>query len=190
MDESDGKFLVKLARKALEQHLTTGMVLKPPSGIKNEFFENRGVFVTIHTYPEGALRGCIGFPEPRKPLVNGVIEAAILAATDDPRFYPVQKEELPHVSIDVTVLTPPRLIQADKPEDVIKNFEIGKHGLIIEKGFHRGLLLPQVPVEQGWNKNEFLEGLCMKAGLLSGAWADSRTRLYRFEGKVFSEHIP
>jgi len=187
MDIEAGELLVRLARRAIEHRLSTGRMIKPPETGRAELMEKRGVFVTLSTYPEKRLRGCIGFPEPVKPLLKALIEAAIAAATEDPRFQPLRYEELDKITVEVTVLSPPELVEA---REKLKAIEIGRDGLIIEKGFHRGLLLPQVPVEQGWSAEEFLAGLCMKAGLPPYAWMEEDARIYRFQGVIFSEREP
>ncbi len=190
MDATFGEFLVRLARKAIGEYLASGAVIRPPKDVNAKYLEKRGVFVTLHTYPVGRLRGCIGFPEPIKPLATAVIDSAISAATGDPRFPPLGLNELSGVVVEVTVLTPPELMIAENSDDYLRQIEVGRHGLIIENRVHRGLLLPQVPGEQGWNSEEFLAGLCMKAGLPESAWKERNTRLYRFEGAVFSETTP
>ncbi len=190
MDESDGEFLVRLARKAITEYIENRNVILVPKAIKAELKEKRGVFVTLTTYPEKKLRGCIGIPETVKPLAEAVIDAAISSATRDPRFYPVAAQELSHITIEVTVLTPPKLMEAKTPEECKDMIEIGRHGLIIEKGLCRGLLLPQVPVEQSWSKEEYLAGLCMKAGLSSNSWTHREAKLFCFKGLIFSEVEP
>ena len=190
MDVKDGEFLVRLARRAISEHLVHKRRIKSPVDVRGELKEKRGVFVTLRTHPSEELRGCIGFPEPVKPLIDAVIDAAISSATGDPRFYPVSPNELSHISIEVTVLTLPAPVKSVSPQDRLTEIEIGNHGLMIEKGLNRGLLLPQVPIEQGWNKEEYLAGICMKAGLPANAWMEKDTKLYRFEGIIFSEKEP
>lgn len=190
MDVKDGELLVRLARRAVSEHLAGKRRIKAPGNVRGELKEKRGVFITLKTHPGEKLRGCIGFPEPVKPLIDAVIDAAISSATGDPRFYPVSPDELPHISIEVTVLTLPTPVKADSPQERLNEIEIGRHGLMIEKGLNRGLLLPQVPIEQGWNKEEYLEGISMKAGLPADAWMEKDTQLYRFEGIIFSEKEP
>jgi uncharacterized protein (TIGR00296 family) len=190
MDKIDGEVLVGLARRSIAEYVKDRRILKAPKEDTPELREKRGVFVTIHTYPGKKLRGCIGFPEPIKPLNESVIEAAISAATCDPRFRPLGPEELAQVTIEVTVLTPPELLDIETPHECLDMIEVGRHGLIIENGLCKGLLLPQVPIEQKWSREEYLAGVCMKAGLHVGAWMEKETRLYRFEGVIFSETIP
>ena len=184
-----GAFLVKLARSAVETYLTQGVKISPPPQTPEELFEERGVFVTIKRFPSGQLRGCIGYPEPVMPLVLATIDAAISAATRDPRFYPVKVEELPGLVFEVTVLTPPEPIDAP-PGELPKAIKVGQDGLIVRCGLSSGLLLPQVPVEWGWDEEEFLSQTCVKAGLPPNCWLDPRCKFYKFQGQIFTEVRP
>lgn len=186
----EGEYLVKLARETIEGYLSDGKVLETPEDMPEKLMERTGVFVTLKSYPEDDLRGCIGYPEPIMPLGEATIKAAISSATKDPRFKPVSSAEFDHITVEISILTPPELIEVEKPTGYLTEIEIGRDGLIVEKGMFRGLLLPQVPVEQGWNKEEFLSGTCMKAGLMPDSWYDLETRVYKFSGKVFSEIEP
>jgi AmmeMemoRadiSam system protein B/AmmeMemoRadiSam system protein A len=178
LTRSERKSLLDIARGTIEQYVRTGRA--PDFSASTEHLkEKRGVFVTLHK--RGELRGCIGYVEPVKPLYLAVRDMAISAATEDPRFPPVTVDELSEIDIEITVLSPLRRVS--DPESVI----VGRHGLLIRKGFHSGLLLPQVPVEQGWTKKEFLEFTCRKAGLMPDAYKDSDAELYVFEGEVFGE---
>jgi uncharacterized protein (TIGR00296 family) len=123
------------------------------------------------------------------PLKQAILQAA-QSATQDPRFPPLDKDELNHIIIEVTILTKPTLINVTKPQDYLKEIEIGRDGLIVEQGFFKGLLLPQVPVEQDWDKEEFLSHTCMKAGLLPDAWFDKATKISKFSGQIFTEIKP
>ena len=185
----DGKFLVVLSRKAVEEYLSKGRKISPPEDTPSSLFERRGVFVTIRQYPSNALRGCIGYPEPVMPLVEATIEAAISAAVRDPRFYPMAYEELSGVTFEVTVLTPPELIGVS-PEERPGAIKVGRDGLIVRCGWAAGLLLPQVPVEFGWNEQEFLSQVCIKAGLSPDCWLDEGCDFYRFQGQIFEEKRP
>jgi uncharacterized protein (TIGR00296 family) len=189
LDIEKGSFLVKLSRTAVEEYLKSGVKIAPPENTPPELFENRGVFVTIKTFPGNELRGCIGYPEPVMPLVLATIDAAISAATRDPRFYPVRPEELPNLVFEVTVLTPPEPIDAP-PEELPNRIKVGRDGLIVRCGFASGLLLPQVPVEWGWNETEFLSQTCMKAGLPPNCWLDPRCKFFKFQGQIFTELEP
>ncbi|MCX8183273.1 MAG: TIGR00296 family protein [Crenarchaeota archaeon] len=192
----DGRLLVRIARKAVETYLRNEELLSPPAGLKDVFYEPSGVFVTLNRLigQQGSarkeLRGCIGFPEPVKPLVEALIEAAVAAAVDDPRFPPVALEEMDMIVIDVSVLTPPRLLAVKDRRMLLKEVRIGRDGLIVERGFNRGLLLPQVAVEENWDAETFLSYTCVKAGLPPGCWLDEKTRVYSFEAVVFEETYP
>lgn len=181
----DGQILIKLARKSIETYLKTGKIIEIPSNIPSHLHEKRGVFVTLHKNRE--LRGCIGYPEPIKPLSISVIEVAIAAAAQDPRFPPVEVDELKEIDIEVTVLTPPELVEVEKPEYYVNEIIVGEDGLIVERGYYKGLLLPQVPLEWGWDAEEFLTHTCLKAGLNPDCWLLPDTKIFKFKGQIFSE---
>jgi hypothetical protein len=122
--------------------------------------------------------------------VEAVIDAAIQASTQDPRFESMTAKELDNVVFEVSVLTPPEPVHAEKPEEYVKTIKVGEHGLIVEKGFYKGLLLPQVPVEWGWGEEEFLCQCCMKAGLPPDSWLTKGAKIYRFSAIVFEEETP
>lgn len=187
MKPTDGKAAVRLARQAAELWVTSKQRLEPKRFPKS-FDEKRGVFVTLHTYPEKELRGCIGFPEPVYALKKGIVEAAVHACKD-PRFPPLDKKELNKVIIEVSVLTEPEML-FEAPEDRVKAVRIGKDGLIIIKGPHSGLLLPQVATEYGMTNEEFIQAACGKAMLPKDAWKDPETEVYVFQCDVFSEKKP
>jgi len=186
----EGEKIVKIARSAIETYVKEGREIDRPRNIPEKFLKKRGVFVTIRSYPDEELRGCIGLPYPRKELIDAVIGAAISAATEDPRFHSVDESELDKIIIEVSVLTNPEKIKVNKLEDYINNIEIGKDGLIIMYGWYSGLLLPQVPVEQGWNEEEFLSNLCIKAGLPSDTWLGGKAEILKFQAQIFSEEKP
>lgn len=179
----NGQKLIKAARDAIGSRF--GKEFEISDEFKQEFKEKRGCFVTLKIKDE--LRGCIGFPEPVVPLYKAVIESAKNAAFSDPRFPQLSEEEFRHIRIEVTVLTKPELIKVKQPEDYLKEIEIGKDGLIVERGYKRGLLLPQVAVEWEWDVKEFLEQTCAKAGLNVDAWMEPDTKVYKFQGEIFSE---
>ena len=139
--------------------------------------ELRGVFTTL--YLHGNLRGCVGYAIPVVPLYQAVAETARSAAFEDSRFQPVGRQEAPELEISLSVLSPLFPIQ---PEDV----EVGRHGLVISLGAHRGLLLPQVPGEYGWDRETFLQQTCRKAGLASDAWRKGAS-LEAFKAEVFGD---
>ena len=183
----EGKKAVVFARDIIEEFVKNNNI--PTSNLEDSFFENQGAFVTIHTYPNHELRGCIGIPLPIMPLKDAIIEGA-KSATRDPRFPPLEERELNNIIIEVTILTKPVVIKVRQPQDYLKEIEIGRDGLIVEQGFLKGLLLPQVPVEQGWDIEEFLSHTCMKAGLMPDAWYDKNTKILKFSGQVFTELKP
>jgi len=188
----EGKLLVHLARETVRSYLEAGKTPKPPKDTPKKLFENCGVFVTINTLRHGqkSLRGCIGYPYPTKPLVEAVIDNAVNASTQDPRFEPVSLRELDHLVFEVSVLTPPEPVNVDNPQEYVKRIKVGEHGLIVEKGFYKGLLLPQVPVEWGWCEEEFLCQCCMKAGLPPDSWLTKGAKICKFSAIVFEEETP
>jgi len=183
----EGKKAVVFARKIIEQKVKNNKISS--SDLHGVFDEKQGAFVTIHTHPEHDLRGCIGIPLPVMSLKDAIVEGAI-SATRDPRFPPLDKNELNNIVIEVTILSKPELIKVNQPKDYTKNIVIGRDGLIVEQGFYKGLLLPQVPVEQGWDIEEFLSHTCMKAGLMPDAWYDKNIKIYQFSGQIFTETSP
>ena len=187
-DLEEGEKAVKIARDVIDRRVKGKSI--PQYNTPDIFLEKSGVFTTINTFRDKRLRGCIGFPEAIFPLIKALIESAQSAATSDPRFPPLQKKELKQIVIEVSLLTPPKLIQVNDVKDYSKNIEIGKDGLIIESSIFKGLLLPQVPIEWGWNEEEFLSHTCLKAGLSKDAWLDRSTKIYKFSGEVFQEVEP
>lgn len=185
----DGEYLVRLARRAIECYLE-GEEMSLPENLPGKFKEKAGVFVTLDTYPEGELRGCIGFPEPIYPLAEGVVKAAVAASVEDPRFPSMNKRDKEDVILKLSLLTPPKPLKVSSPREYPRMIEVGRHGLMVERSYARGLLLPQVPVEYGWGEEEFLAHTCLKAGLSSDCWLDNATRIYTFEGTLFKEEEP
>jgi len=186
--ESDGKTLVKSARRIVTEFLKDGTRLILEMDFQENFAFKSGVFVTLNN-PLG-LRGCIGYPLPDKNLFDALEEASIAAATEDPRFPPVKFEELGSITFEVTVLTPPKKIDIKDPIEYPSKIKIGQDGLIVKFGYNSGLLLPQVPVEYGWNEKEFLEHTCEKAGLPKDIWKNKETEIQKFQGIVFKEIKP
>jgi len=189
IDLEKGNFLVKLARRAVEEYLNHGIKIDPPPDTPKELLEKRGVFVTLKRFPSHELRGCIGYPEPILPLAVATIYAGISAAVNDPRFPPVRPEEMKDLTVEVTVLTPPQKLSVP-PQERPKAIEVGRDGLIVRCGGASGLLLPQVPVEWGWNEEEFLSQTCLKAGLPPNCWLSPFCEIYTFQGQVFTEVKP
>jgi hypothetical protein len=188
LSDSDGVVLVKTARKAVTEFLSNGDRMKLEPDLEEKFSFNSGVFVTLNN-PDG-LRGCIGFPMPEKKLSHAIIEGAIAAATEDPRFPSVKTNELNDIVFEVTVLTPPVEIDVSDPTEYLEKIKVGRDGLIIKHSFSSGLLLPQVPVEYGWNVEEFLQHTCEKAGLARDTWKNESVKIEKFEGIIFKEETP
>ncbi|AKG92104.1 uncharacterized protein, PH0010 family/AmmeMemoRadiSam system protein A [Geoglobus ahangari] len=181
----EGEKAVRLARKAIETYLSKKEVIK--DRLEGVFSEKRGVFTTLTKH--GELRGCIGFPYPIKRLDEAIIDSAISAATQDPRFPPVRLEEMDEIEVEVTVLTPPEKLSVP-PEERAKAIEVGRHGLMVVYGPYSGLLLPQVAVEYGMDEEEFLTHTCLKAGLPPDCWLMEGVEVYTFEGQIFKEVEP
>ena len=168
--------LLSLAKQVVELYVREGKILNYHTE-NPRFWEEKGAFVTLKK--RGQLRGCIGYIEPVLPLYLTIIRCAILAASEDPRFSPVETKELNSLEYEISVLTTPRKIS--NPREVV----VGRHGLIISLGGRKGVLLPQVPVEEGWDRETFLEQVCLKAGLPSTAWRRAEAELFVFEAVVF-----
>ncbi len=192
LSDEDGEFLVKLARKAVKTYLIDGKTIDSLVEVPQRLKEKTGIFVTISELTSSGkrLRGCIGFPRPYKPLAEAVVDSAINAAVGDPRFSPMKIDELARVVFEVSVLTKPVLIDVASPLEYSKRIQIGRDGLIIERGYVSGLLLPQVPVEYGWSPEEFLTQLCYKAGLPPDAWLTKEAKIYGFTSILFEEEEP
>ncbi len=170
--------LLKIARRAIAERLK-GSTWNPERPLAKRLGNIQGAFVTLHR--RGMLRGCIGYIEGVKPLYLTITDMARAAAFEDPRFRPLDSNEFDDIDIEITVLSP--LHKIDDPQTV----EVGKHGLLIRRGYNQGVLLPQVPVEEGWDRETFLAHTCMKAGLTSSCWQNPETELFVFTGEVFGE---
>ena len=176
LSETDRELLLELARQAIAEavsHEKRNIAILPGA-----FTEKQGVFVTLQI--RGRLRGCIGVVEAYEPLRDALPRCAVSAALQDPRFSPVRPEELAELQIEISLLSAPAPI---RPGDV----EIGKHGLLVSRDTHRGLLLPQVAVEHDLGREQFLAETCHKAGLAPGAWKEPETQIFAFTCEVFSQ---
>jgi len=177
LNEEEKATLLRMARETLQQYLTHGTI--PQYEVTQaELLASRGAFVTLQE--TGELRGCIGHMWSNEQLYRLVQQMAIAAATEDPRFEPVQAEELPNIDIELSVLSPMQLVGD------VSEIEVGRDGLYIVSGRYAGVLLPQVATEWGWDRDEFLREVCLKAGLPADAWKKGAT-LYRFSAQVFGE---
>lgn len=172
------ELLLKLARDTIKRTLNGTTTGRQPE-LSAKLSQKGGAFVTLKK--DSRLRGCIGYTEPIYPLAETVEKAAVAAALQDPRFPAVTGEELDSLRIEISALTPLRRI-----ED-IDSIEVGEHGLVIEKGLYKGLLLPQVAMEEHWTREEFLDHTCIKAGLPPGSWRDEDIKISVFSAEVFGE---
>jgi len=178
LNREQKKKLLDLARNTVETYVKEHRRVKADI-TDSLLLQNGAAFVTLKK--KGDLRGCIGHVEAVIPLVDCIQEMALAACSKDTRFTPVETEELPLLEYEISVLTPMKKITS------VDEIEVGTHGLLMERGYHRGLLLPQVPVEWGWNRDEFLRQTCRKAGLPPDAWKDKDVTIYSFKALVFSE---
>lgn len=190
LDTRIGGYLVKLARTSITEYLRSGKRIKTPGDLDKVLEEKSGAFVTLKSYPSMELRGCIGRPYPSQKLVDAVIDSAIDSAVNDPRFPPVSIDEIDKLVVEVSVLTKPEEVRYDNPLELRRLIKIGRDGLIIEWRYGSGLLLPQVPVEEGWDVDDFLTHACIKAGAPPDCWIALRPRVYRFQAVVFEEEEP
>lgn len=173
---SEEKKLLAWAREVIQSKLEKSPA--PTFIFNSSFFQKKlGVFVTLKA--DRKLRGCIGCIIGTKPLWQGVAEMALASAFNDPRFSPLDIKEWPKIIIEISVLTEPKLVNS------VKDIIVGQHGLILKKGLQQGLLLPQVPLEQGWNLDQYLEGLCLKAGISFDQLTE--VNLWSFEAQIFGE---
>jgi uncharacterized protein len=186
----EGTYLVQLARRTIEASFIKTKVSLADAPPKTR--EVCGVFVTLNSLRGGRklLRGCIGYPYPIKPLVEAVNDVAKASAFEDPRFPGLDKSELGKMVVEVSVLTPPESIKAEKPEYYPSIIRVGVDGLIVKRGGRSGLLLPQVATEWGWDSDEFLSQTCVKAGLSPDAWLLPGTEVSRFQAIIFTEITP
>ncbi len=172
------KILINTVRSSIEEKLF-GKSIIDCSGLEDPAFSKHyGLFVTITA--DGNLRGCIGYIEGIKPIREAVKEMAIEAAFHDPRFFPLTKEEYKRIKIEISILYP-----AEEIKD-INEIQVGRDGIILERGYHRGLLLPQVAIEYGWNREEFINQTCRKAGLEKNCWKNG-AKVFKFEAEIFKE---
>jgi uncharacterized protein (TIGR00296 family) len=187
MNETEGELVVRIARRTIEAEAKDedpGQIDAPGS-----FRAKRGVFVTIHTYPDMGLRGCIGYPEPVFSLGKALVKAA-QGACHDPRFPYLKPQELDGIVVEVSVLTPPEEIEVTDRRQLPGKVKVGQDGLIMEMGYFRGLLLPQVATEWNWDAETFLAETCVKAGLTPDCWLDKSSKVYKFQAEIFTESEP
>jgi uncharacterized protein (TIGR00296 family) len=185
---AEGKILVKLAREVVERKFKLGKFYVKK--VDKKFEEKKGVFVTLETFPEKELRGCIGFINPIYPLYEAAQRASYASAFEDFRFLPLKEEELKKIVFKVSILTEPKLIKVKSPEEYKQKIELGKDGLILVYGNNQGVFLPEVPIEANWSINEYLENLCFKAGLTPDVIYEKDAKIFKFQTQVFAEKEP
>ena len=179
LNREDRLLLLKIVRDAIEAYARRHRKPPLPSPLPPALEERRGAFVTLHKL--GQLRGCIGSFFAEGPLAVTVQNMAVAAGWEDPRFQPLAEKELPQLEIEISVLSPLREIGD------VKEIEVGKHGIFITSGYRRGVLLPQVATEQGWDRDAFLTHTCIKAGLPPDAWKRGGLKIEIFSAEVFGE---
>jgi len=182
LSDAEKSELLTLARKSVEYVVQNRYAYEPPANASATLNQERGAFTTLKK--SGELRGCIGYTSAAKPLYITVRDTATLAALQDPRFTPVTASELPSLQYEISVMSPLRRVTD------IQQIKVGQHGLLMKNGDSEGLLLPQVPVEQGWDRHTFLEQTCAKAGMRTSCWMDEDTDIFSFTAVVFGEHKP
>ncbi len=186
----EGKLLVQAARSAIELYIKNPKFDK--AIVEKElvkFRQRHGVFVTLYYHPSEQLRGCVGFPRSVSTVGHDIVEAALAAAFEDPRFVPMSANELDETAIEVSILSDPVPLKGSA-KTRLKNVVVGKDGLIIEYGIYSGLLLPIVAVEQKWDAERFLREVCVKAALPETYWTQANVNLYKYETQVFREERP
>jgi len=178
LSAADQELLFRVARESIQAHLKGKEAVLPKTN-SPALLKPSGVFVTLHRH--GRLRGCIGYLEACKPLLAAVQDMAIAAAFRDPRFPPLREEELADLDLEISILSPMQEIRN------VEEIEVGRHGIYLERGSCRGLLLPQVATECGWDRLTFLQQTCVKACLPPDAWKDPATRIFIFSAQILHE---
>lgn len=181
LDALERRSLLLAAREAIAARLANREASLPP--LEGGLAAARGAFVTLRRALDGGLRGCVGRLEADAPLLVTVIDMAVAAAMRDGRFDPVTRGELVSLRIEISALSP---LEPIRPSDI----QVGRHGLLLRQGARRGVLLPQVPVEHGWDRETFLAHTCRKAGLPPDAWKEPGVELLGFTATVFGEDEP
>ena len=192
----DGKTLINFARDNIENFLRDSRRIIVPEVIKQKFSDKYGAFVTLNkaNYEGNPLRGCIGYIEATYSLYDAIHKVSVSSATEDPRFPSVTLDEMDEIIIELSILTPPKVIEVNDPNEYLEKIVIGRDGLIAQQGeWRRGLLLPQVPVDQdrNWDVKTFLDHTCLKTGLPMNAWQDiERVKISSFQAILFEETEP
>ncbi len=188
LNEAEKRYLLALARRTIEEALGAATTPLPPEPPSERLHAPGASFVTLHTRPGRQLRGCIGSLKAYRPLVEDVRENALSAAFRDPRFPPLRREELPHIVIEVSVLTRPEPLTYSGPEELVRKLRPGVDGVVIERGWRRATFLPQV-----WESlpqlEAFLANLCHKANLPPNAWHWPDLKVYTYQVEKFEEEV-
>ena len=192
---ADGKELLQFARENIEYYLKNSKHIIIPEVLKEKFKENYGAFVTLNTHnvKGNPLRGCIGYIEPKFALYDVIHKVSISSATEDTRFSSVSIDEMDNITIEISILSPPKILEVSSPNEYLEKIVIGRDGLIAERGMRRGLLLPQVPIDhdRNWDVETFLNHTCSKAWISSDAWKDIKgTKISSFQAIIFEEKTP
>jgi uncharacterized protein len=183
LTKDEGQYLVKIARETIENYVRGRRPISKREDYPRSLDDRAGIFCTLTK--EGKLRGCVGFTEPINSLIKGVQEA-VREACNDPRFDKVRTDELSEIKIEISVLSPPEKIVVKHPADYIKVIIPGEDGLILKYGYRSGLFLPQV-WEELPDPGQFLDNLCLKAGIAPGLWCTTRVEIFRFKVQIFKE---
>lgn len=181
LSSTEKKVLLTIARQSIVSYVNGAEMCVVPRE-ERRLNMKHGCFVTIKQH--GKLRGCIGNFQSELPLFKEVSAIAVASASQDPRFYPLKKQDIDSISLEISVLSPLKKI-----ED-IENIIVGTHGIYLEKGYYRGVLLPQVAVDHHWDRTTFLNQTCIKAGLPTTAWQESDADIYIFDAQIFAETDP
>lgn len=184
----DGKYLIGVSRQAIKHYGLTRKYLEVPDA-PSKYLVRSGAFVTIKGR-DNELLGCIGRPYPSNTLLENIIHSAVDAAYYDPRFPPLDPKLADSVLIEVSILSQPERVEFKTPDELLKSIKVGRDGIIVEWALGSGLLLPQVPVEEKWNVEEYISYGCLKAGADKNLWRRGNLRVYRFTATVFSETEP
>ncbi len=192
LTEAEAEFLVQLVRKVLTHYVVDRRRIEVPSDVPPSLEKKAGVFITLYEVDDNGkqLKGCMGVPLPENHLIQATIEAALLSSTKDFRFEPVTLNEIDRIMIKVCVLSPPELIQVNSPLEYPKRVEVGQDGLIVRWHLASGLLLPELPIQFGWDSQDFLTYACMKAGPPPDCWLTPEVKIYKFQTDVCEEAEP
>ncbi len=192
LSEIDQRLALCIVHQTMEHYVMTGKRYDPSlEGLPQIFHEPRGVFITLYIEKKNneELRGCVGFPLPSVPFAKAIAYATYSSLTNDPRFPPVEPEELSNMSVEIEVLSAMTRIEYKLKDTLIDQIEIGKDGLLLQAGRFSGLLLPTVPTKYGWNAEQFVQALCKKAGVSIDVIENANAVIYKFQAFVFRETV-